>query len=296
MPGPGSLLREARQYRGMDIHQAAEAIRLRPHLIEAIELEKWDQLPQPVFVKGFIRSYARALGLDEREVLDLYNRAAPSPQTEPKPLLKPEKSKRSLVALLILAIVILAGGLVYFRQGKPVEDGHYTATHSPGSELEAPGTAMRPPVEDGVESAPSVPSPDEDSGFRSPPRDIDTPPPAEPDRAAEQRPVPAGIDSFPLPPEQEQVLREEVPVLEIDVHDKTWIRVSVDGEKPNAFLFQPGSRPGWKEGGDFDLLIGNAGGISIIFEGKTYRDIGKSGEVVRLRLPQDLDSLDRGDQ
>jgi cytoskeleton protein RodZ len=41
-------------------------------LLEAIENEEWDLLPAPTLVKGFIRSYARVLGLDEERILDLY--------------------------------------------------------------------------------------------------------------------------------------------------------------------------------------------------------------------------------
>ncbi|MFO7786068.1 MAG: RodZ domain-containing protein [Thermodesulfobacteriota bacterium] len=297
MMGPGSLLREERRNRSMDIRQVAEAIRLREHLIVAIEREKWDELPPPVFVRGFIRSYARALGLDEQPVLDLYNRVSPAQTVEPKPLLKPEKPGRGLLILLLLVMGILAGTLLYFWQGTQEPDQPSTPAGSPGPAVER--SKIPPRVTDGDEAEPErrVPSAEGPYEPTDTPPGIADAPQEEPAPVPEQRPLPVVMEEFPPPPAvQEQTPSEEVPALEIEVQERTWVQISIDGREPKAFTFRPGSRPEWKEGSEFDLLIGNAGGINIVFEGKTLHNIGKSGEVVRLRLPQDLESRDRGAQ
>ncbi len=296
MLGPGSLLREERRNRSMDIRQVAEATRLREHTIIAIEREKWDELPPPVFVKGFIRSYARALGVDGQRVVDLYNRVTPAQSVEPKPLLKPEKHRQGLLIILLLIMGILAGTLLYLwqgdimvrRPGTPAESQEPTVTRS-----------KIPPritdVDEAGENLPPPPAKEPSEPEEIPPEMISTPQ-ERPDFVPEQMPMPAGMDSHPAWATREQPPSEEVRTLEIEVHEKTWVRISIDGGEPQAFIFQPGSRPGWKDGSEFDLLIGNAGGINIIYEGKTLSNIGKSGEVIRLRLPQDLESRDRGEQ
>lgn len=297
MLGPGSLLREERRNRSMDIRQVAEATRLREHIILAIEREKWDELPPPVFVKGFIRSYALALGLDEQRVLDLYNQVRPVQTAEPKPLLKPEKHRRGLLIILLLVLGILAGGLLYLWQGNQVSDWSSTSSESPEPVVER--SKIPPRITDGDESEEALKPPPEEVPYEPeepPPETVIVPQEGE-DLVSEQGPLPAGMDSYPDPVIPEQVPSEEVNALEIEVHEKTWVQISIDGGEPKSFIFQPGSRPGWKDGREFDLLIGNAGGINVIYEGKTLlRDIGKPGEVVRLRLPQDLESRDRGEQ
>ena len=64
----GSLFRNERQKKGLSYSQISETTRLRSHILKALENEDWANLPSPVFVTGFIRSYARALGLDEGEL------------------------------------------------------------------------------------------------------------------------------------------------------------------------------------------------------------------------------------
>lgn len=296
MPGPGSLLREERRNRSMDIRQVAEYTRLREHIIAAIEREKWDELPPPVFVRGFIRSYARALGLDEKRVIDLYNRISPAQPVEPKPLIKQEKHGRGLLIILLLVMGILAGTLLYLWQGNQAPYGPSTQAGSPGPAVER---AKIPPMitdEDETEPKLRIPPAEFPSESNETSPGMAGIPPAGPDSVPEQMPLPAGIEPYPDPAVQEQAPSDEMRALEIEVLERTWVQISVDGGEPRAFNFQPGSRPGWKEGSEFDLLIGNAGGINIIFDGKTLSNIGKPGQVVRLRLPQDLISSDRGEQ
>ena len=69
--GLGALLKAEREKRGLSHDQVVEITRLRRHFIEALENEDWNNLPSSVFVRGFIRSYARTLNLDEKKVFDL---------------------------------------------------------------------------------------------------------------------------------------------------------------------------------------------------------------------------------
>jgi len=65
----GTTLRNARIQRGLTIEQAAQDTRISPRFLEALEAEQFDSLPAPVYVRGFLRSYANYLRLDAAPLL-----------------------------------------------------------------------------------------------------------------------------------------------------------------------------------------------------------------------------------
>ncbi|MGI9309865.1 MAG: helix-turn-helix domain-containing protein [Gammaproteobacteria bacterium] len=81
--GPGSRLCAAREARAVSVEQAAAELRLDREIIEALEAEDFEALGAPVFVKGYLRSYGRLLGLDPEEMVDLYRSIAPSDEQPP---------------------------------------------------------------------------------------------------------------------------------------------------------------------------------------------------------------------
>ena len=74
-------------------------------------------------------------------------------------------------------------------------------------------------------------------------------------------------------------------VLKAIVKERTWVRVCIDNEKPKEYIFSPESLPQWRAKRGFEILIGNAGGIDLEFNGKKMENLGKQGQVIRLRLP-----------
>lgn len=73
----GDALRQAREAQGHTITEAAKATRLAEYIIEAIEKSDLDRLPPPTFVQGYLRTYARFLGVSEQTAVDNFNRAVP---------------------------------------------------------------------------------------------------------------------------------------------------------------------------------------------------------------------------
>jgi cytoskeleton protein RodZ len=307
----GALLREERRNRSLGIPEIARATRLREHLVEAIEQEAWDRLPPPVFVRGFIRSYARALGLDPARVLELYDQGGPASQTEPRPLQEPEPPGRGLRILILLVLGLLAGILLYLWQGNPAPDWPGTRsvpTGAPQEEMAPAGPPVREPIgpegpapspepaprlfeppPEGAPAAVTAPEPGP-----SPPERVSSPPPGPEEESAPQSPPAGRIEPEPAPPE-EPAAAEAERELAIEVLERTWVQVSVDGGDPRDFIFQPGSRPTWEGGERYELVIGNAAGVEVHFNGRTLTDLGKPGEVVRLTLPRDLTPQDRGE-
>jgi hypothetical protein len=69
----GSSLRDARVRQGLDFPELEERTKIRPKYLRALEEERFDILPAPTYVRGFLRSYAEALGLDGQPFVDEYN-------------------------------------------------------------------------------------------------------------------------------------------------------------------------------------------------------------------------------
>ena len=69
----GSSLREARLRQELDFPELEERTKIRPKYLRALEDERFDILPAPTYIRGFLRSYADALGLDGQPFVDEYN-------------------------------------------------------------------------------------------------------------------------------------------------------------------------------------------------------------------------------
>jgi len=100
-------LREARERQGLSLEGAAAYTRIRKSYLLALEEEDYARLPHPTYVKGFLKAYAAYLGLDNREVLDLYPhrdlRAAMDPVARPE---KPRLGASFWVAMVAFLVLV----------------------------------------------------------------------------------------------------------------------------------------------------------------------------------------------
>ncbi len=112
----GSSLREARLREGLDFPELEQLTKIRPKYLRALEEERFDILPAPTYVKGFLRSYAESLGLDGQPFVDEYNSRFAVGDDEPVvrarrvPVQRRDRraaheSRIAVLALLAIAIV-----------------------------------------------------------------------------------------------------------------------------------------------------------------------------------------------
>ena len=73
--GFGEHLKREREMRGVSLEEIAGATRISTRFLEALEKEAWDRLPGGVFNRGFVRTVARFLGLEEESLLAEYSLA-----------------------------------------------------------------------------------------------------------------------------------------------------------------------------------------------------------------------------
>jgi len=115
-------LREAREAKGISLSQAEAVTRIRRKYLRAMEEADWASLPEPLYVKGFLRSYARYLGLDPQSIISLYDGGHSGPQTKAavRPALSPLRLTANTWTGVIIGLLVFAAfaaGLVYlYRQ------------------------------------------------------------------------------------------------------------------------------------------------------------------------------------
>lgn len=147
----GNNLREARQRRRIDLVIAEQDTKIRSKYLAALETEDFDVLPGPVFVRGFLRTYSRYLGLDAQLFIDEYNarfgrfeeiddHASPAlgrPGLAQERDLRGRRTMRALVVLSLVGIAVLAWSGLRGQEERPVED----RTAEAAQPVEAPDDA-----------------------------------------------------------------------------------------------------------------------------------------------------------
>jgi len=122
--GLGERFRAAREERGLTLSEVGEQLRIRSVYLAAIEEENWKAIGAPVYIRGFLRTYARFLGLDPEEAVAEFNTASgTSASTSTLPSASPAQAgQRSLAPLLWVAGVVaiaLIGFVIYVYVSPP---------------------------------------------------------------------------------------------------------------------------------------------------------------------------------
>jgi cytoskeleton protein RodZ len=109
----GEHLKREREMRGVTLEEISAATRIAPRFLAALESEQWELLPGGVFNRGFIRSVARYLGLDEDTLVAEYaleTRGRPDPGVVADPPEEPDRNWARVFAVVVLALLLVAGG------------------------------------------------------------------------------------------------------------------------------------------------------------------------------------------
>ena len=120
----GDLLRASRNRRNEELCEVSEALRIRQVYLEAIENNKFEELPGAIYAIGFIRTYAEYLGLDGEEVIRRYKSKETSPKSKQDltfPSLVPEHGiPGGAIVMLGLALTVIGYGSWYYVSTKNI--------------------------------------------------------------------------------------------------------------------------------------------------------------------------------
>jgi cytoskeletal protein RodZ len=124
----GEHLKREREMRGVSLEEIAAATRISTRFLEALENERWEELPGGVFNRGFIRSIAHFLGLDEDALVAEYaletkDRPGPRVIALQTPSAMPRNWQFPIIAAVVL-VAIIVGGWFTFRHFEPWISAH----------------------------------------------------------------------------------------------------------------------------------------------------------------------------
>lgn len=293
------MLREARERAGLSQDDIAGKLKLAPRQIAAIEAGDWNSLPERTFTRGFMRSYARIVGVDPAIVgLD---RSPSQPHTggelKPTPAaigeiaMDVERNSRSLAArwaVPLLLIAVLAAGVAYFQWGELLGIGGSGATKSaaPASATDAAKSAStRPPtVASATEAVAPALAPPTSSGS------VISAPAASPSVVANTIPAPptpstdAAAAATPAAPAALLAAVAGEKRITITFRGKSWTEVRSKGD----VIYSEASLPGTREFNGvlpLSFIVGNASNVSVSIDGKPY-DMSQitRNDVARFRI------------
>jgi cytoskeleton protein RodZ len=129
MPEIGATLRDARMRARIDISEIETETKIRAKYLRALENEEWDLLPGPTYVKSFLRTYAEALGLDAKLLIEEYKlRHERLSEVELQPITSPGARRRPqprgvprgwLIGFVVLLLLVA----LYFLGQSGGDDG-----------------------------------------------------------------------------------------------------------------------------------------------------------------------------
>ncbi len=273
MPALGDRFRTAREARGLTLSDVADHIRIRSVYLAALEEEKWSVIGAPVYIRGFMRTYARFLGLDPSEAVADFNTATgtapptaaeiPQPGAVAQGPSAPSQSLRPLLWIAGAVAVVLLALVVYLAVApSPVPTPPVAA---PAASL-SPGASALPSTLP-LAAAPGVPAA---APLPCPSATL----PAAPALAASAGPAATSTPCAPI-----SALGDS-HVLTIHLTAVCWLRVTVDGSVSIEGTFPAGTTKTF-HGNSAVVLVGNAGGVQIAVDGTPVGKLGGMGAVVQ---------------
>ena len=305
MESIGEFFKQVRETKGLTVEEVASKTRIRSDFIKALEEGNFAKLPDQVFARGFVRSYARSLGLDEEDAIHRFIQSAGAfyEKQEERERLKArqaeEERKRQAnrkavaiaIGIAILTLVVLlsreqstllvrrasteASQAATKRTPPPEPGTHNTPTRR---EAEGPVSASRPkPAETSPLTVPTGSEMRPAQGSGSPSVVASAP-----QQAALPVPPPLEVSGPPAGISLESSASvDEQLVLDLEATELTWVVIQIDGGSPQEALLRPGEKARWKGQDQFMLTLGNAGGVKADLNGKPQKPFGPSGKVTR---------------
>lgn len=249
--GPGAALRQARRAAGLDVADVAEMLNLRDAVVQAIEEDRFDDLPARTFARGYVRSYASLMNLNSNDAVASFERAAPTKAVPVRPRIPggtlslreiPVRRPALIFGGVVVLIVLTAAGVLaaFWPGGSPWKAWR-------GNEADAPS----------ARSATANPSPADVRAGSS-------------GDAAE-----VAIGAF---------ADDDLHQLDLRFSENCWVEVrDGNGRAVHLGLETAGSSLSLRGVAPFHVVLGNAAGTELAFDGDVVvLDERRDGDVARL--------------
>ena len=297
----GRQLKEARLAKSLSANDVAKALKLSLRQVEAIEADDWQSLPCNTIIRGFVRNYARLLGLDAHRLMTELDRVTLPPTAELQvsagtPVSMPSEGRvdrRDFARVAAgLVVLLLAVGAYFFvpqdlwqsavsalksatqaAAVKPVRDEAGSAVESAADKADATSA----PANTAVPATPAVAA-------------IPAAPPAPAAPAAPPGPasaVPSPVVASPAPvPTADATRAPGAEVLHFSFAQPSWVEVrDGSGKVIYSKKNEAGSQRDVEGQPPFAVVIGNAAYVTLQYKGRSV-DLSKRSkeDVARLSI------------
>jgi cytoskeletal protein RodZ len=287
-------LKARRETLGLSRADLFQRTRISAVYLQAIENNDFHLLPIPVYAKNFIKTYARVLGIDSKPILINYEGYLNS-QKGLQSLPSGGVSKRNLlfvrianaktywgIAAALIVIIVVAWLISKQYQSSPdiINSTRRITVAVPGNKEQTVNSPVNAtaPISQQTKDSPNLALNEINKQSQVKTSSISA--------KMENNTVKLSKEQVALPVKnvQSATYSEDASLLIINAIEKTWIRIKADQNPSFQIMLKPGEKFE-RKAVSFYLDIGNAGGIKIQFKDKNIENLGKSGQVIHLRLP-----------
>ena len=302
MDSIGDFFKQVRETKGLTVDEVASKTRIRADFVKALEEGNFAKLPDQVFARGFVRSYARSLGLDEEDAIHRFIQSAGAfyEKQDERERLKvrqaEEERKRQAnrkavaiaigIAILTLVILLSREQSSLLVRRTPTEPPPAPTKRVPTPEAAKTDVPVRPegntaaakPKPPETQSPPSTTRNEASPAHGTAPPTVTAAVPQQPTTAPPSVTSDGALGGLSL---DGSANAEDPLVLDLEATELSWVVIQVDGGSPQEALLRPGEKAKWKAQDQFILTLGNAGGVKAELNGKPQKSFGPSGKVAR---------------
>ena len=287
----GGMLHDARLKKGLKIEDIAKELYIRPAYLEAIESSNYDEIPEPPYGVGFIRTYAEFLGLNSARVVQLFKEETDAnAQADDLYVLEPQaeatvpNKKYLLISLAAVALLYAAWFAYNESQHAVVEE---PVAEEVLTDVSAPADDFPLQVEDFATLDETVPPADENEIAvvdvttaapveSSPQVTVSEASFVEPETPAVQPETPAVETPVPAEAAQPAAEAEKAPVVDtkagsrvlLKINKETWVEVKDQDKLWISKVLQPGDTYKVPAGSGKILSVGRVDAVEVLIDGK----------------------------
>ena len=254
----GGYLHEVREGKLLSLEQVSTQTMIQARLLRAIETADFHQLPEPIYIRGFIRRYAEALGLNGSEVasqfpVDLNKNTIQPSWDQSTTQLRPTHLWLAYTIIIVVAI----GGLHQYLTRFSTPAGQSNNT------IESSEDSVNTPTDD-----PSITASNDASSNSSNPSN------------------PTSI-TIPAEPPPEEIESDSPLKVTIELTQRSWLRVIVDGQQELEEVLPEGTQRSWTGAQQITIRAGNAGGVLLARDNSEAELMGDPGSVEEVTFSVD---------
>ncbi len=257
----GASLRRERELRGVTLQEIAASTKIGVSMLRAIEDDRLDKLPQGLFVRGFVREYARFLALDEVKILNELSFHAPLPPViddavgERGRRVSGRRAARLVNGGLATGVLVALAALILSPSFSRKETG--SASLLPVDMVQGRGVANPPPASLAVPSAITA------------------------EAALSQAVSSQAVLTTTAPARPTSSVIPQPLQLTLTATEDCWIGLDVGGDRVENRVLKKGESFSITARQNALLAVGNAGGLLVAIDSGPPRLLGNRGEVKR---------------